>query len=206
MKAELDAFNFSDDEKSLIETAMTEVRPWESELVSVIKKRIKDFHLELNGKMCCYCYRDLTGEFSLVIDIEHILPKRHFSPLTFDIRNLSVACKRCNMKMKRDDLDFLNLPVDMAEFAISTKYKIIHPNIDDKNAHLKRIALQCSDIRIVKYVPIDNSEKGVFSYQYFNLRELEIDSFDAAQNANQMESEAIAAVRELVKSLENPMT
>jgi uncharacterized protein (TIGR02646 family) len=202
MKAELDEFSFSDDEKFFIETAMTEVRPWESELVSDIKKRIKDFHLELNGKMCCYCYRDLTGEFSLVIDIEHVLPKRHFRPLTFDIKNLSVACKRCNMKMKRDKLDFLNLPVEMAEIAISDKYKIIHPNIDDKNSHLKRVALQCSDIRIVKYVPIGNSEKGLFSYQYFQLKELEIDSFDAAQNANQTESEAIAAVRALVKSVE----
>lgn len=202
MKAGLNAFIFSDNEKLLIESAMTEVRPWESALISAIKQRIKEFHLEFNGKMCCYCYRDLTGEFSFVIDIEHILPKRHFKPLTFDIRNLSVACKRCNMKMKRDKLDFLNLPVDIAELEISDKYKIIHPNIDDKNAHLIRVALQLNDVRITKYVPVGNSAKGTFSYQYFQLAELEIDSFDAAQNANQAESEAIAAVRTLVKSIE----
>lgn len=181
---------------------MTEERPWDSEVVSAIKKKIKEFHLNFNGELCCYCYRDLTGEFSLVIDIEHILPKRHFGPLTFDIRNLSVACKRCNMKMKRDKLDFLNSPFDIADLETSEKYKIIHPNIDNRNSHLRRVVFQDNEFRIVKYAPIKNSEKGTFSYNYFHLVELEIDSFDSAQNANQEEVEAITSIRALVKSIE----
>lgn len=104
--------------------------------------------------------------------------------------------------MKRNRLDFLNLPVGVEELELSDKYKIIHPNIDSKDEHLKRIAMQFNDNRIVKYVPIGNSEKGTFSYKYFQLAEFEIDSYDAAQNANQVEAETIAAVRMLVRSIE----
>lgn len=201
MKAGLDVFVFSDAEKLLITAAMVELRPWDSESVAAIKQRIKNFHLRFAESMCCYCYRDLTAEFSFVIDVEHILPKRHYKPLTFDVRNLSVACKRCNMKMKRDRLDFLDLPFDESELEAGEKYKIIHPNIDYRDQHLKRVVLQFNAKRMVKYVPVGASAKGVFSYNYFQLAEFEIDSFDTAQGANQPIDEAIAAIRELVNSI-----
>lgn len=202
MKDGLEEFTFSDQEKLQIIAALSEPRPWDSEGVSEIKQRIKAFHLGFGEHMCCYCYRDLTGEFLLVIDIEHILPKRHYRSLTFDMRNLSVACKRCNMKMKRDNLDFLNLPLDEIDLEESEKYKIIHPNIDCRDKHLKRIVLQINTMRMVKYVPIANSLKGVFSYEYFHLAEFEVDSFDSAQKANQPETEAIGIIRALVGSIE----
>lgn len=202
MKDGIDAFNYTKDEKLQITDAMAEPHPWDSKLVTGIKVRIKGFHLQFGENMCCYCYRDLTGEFSLVIDIEHILPKRHYRPLTFDIRNLSVACKRCNMKMKRDKLDFLNLPMEASELELSEKYKIVHPNIDNRDEHLLRMALQINTKRIIKYITVDNSEKGNFSYAYFRLSELEVDSYDSTQGANQPDLEAIAEIRTLVSSIE----
>lgn len=205
MKAGVANFSYSEAELDAIAVAMASPRPWDCEEVEEIKKRIKAFHLKFGEELCCYCYRDVQGEFSMVLDIEHILPKRHYKPLTFDIRNLSVACKRCNMKMKRDDRDFLRLPFNVADIENGQKYKFIHPNIDSRDAHLERIVLQRNAKRIVKYAVIGGSEKGRFSYEYFRLKEFEVDSFDTAQGANLTpvaELQAIASIRALVSEIE----
>lgn len=205
MKAGLANFSYSEAESDSIAVAMASARPWDCDEVEEIKRRIKAFHLQFGEEMCCYCYRDLQGEFSMVLDIEHILPKRHFKLFTFDIRNLSVACKRCNMKMKRDDLDFLRLPFDSADIEDGQKYRLVHPNIDERDAHLERVVLQRNAKKFVKYVVLGDSEKGRFSYDYFRLKEFEVDSFDTAQGANQApaaELDTIASIRALVKEIE----
>ncbi len=206
MREGLDAFNFSAEEKLLIITAMSQPRPWDYEAISAVKQRIKEFHITFGSKMCCYCYRMFEGEFSMVIDIEHILPKRHYKSLTFDIRNLSVACKRCNMKMKRDNLDFINLPMDASELEAGDKYKIIHPNIDPRDQHLIRAAVQVNAIKMVKYVPVAGSAKGTFAYGYFQLSEFEVNSFDLAQGASQPAKESIVEIREMVNNIKFPLT
>jgi len=205
VKAGLANFSYSQAESDAIAVAMASARPWDCEAAEAIKRRIKAFHLQLGEELCCYCYRDVKGEFSMVLDIEHILPKRFYKPLTFDIRNLSVACKRCNMKMKRDDLDFLLLPVDVADIEDGEKYRLIHPNIDGRDAHLQRLVFQRNAKKMVKYVVIGDSEKGKFSYEYFRLQEFEVDSFDTAQGANQApvaELDAITSIRALVREIE----
>lgn len=205
MKEGIEVFKFSEDEVAIIESAMKEKRPWECAEVEGIKRRIKEFHIKFGDELCCYCYRDLTGEFNMVIDVEHIAPKRFFKDLTFDIRNLSVACKRCNMKMKRDKLDFLNLPFASPDLEDSNKYKLIHPNIDNRDEHLERIVQQRNAKRMVKYVVLPESDKGVFAYTYFQLSEFEIESYDDAQGANfasGQEGETVAEIRDLVREIE----
>lgn len=205
MKPGLTSFQFTAEESQAIAMAMKEQRPWDSELIADLKTRMKNFLLDFGEKLCCYCYRDFQGEFIFVIDIEHILPKRHFKPVTFDMRNLAVACKRCNMKMKRDNLDFIDKPMDIAEIENSAKYKFIHPNIDDRDQHLTRLAIQSNAKRIVKYVVTPGSDKGEFTCSYFQLQELEIDSYDAMQGANiytANERAMIESIRAQVRELE----
>ena len=202
MREGLDEFVFTAAEEKIIEKAMAVARPWECDAVSEVKKRIKAFHLGFGDDLCCYCYRDLQGDFSMVIDIEHILPKRHYKALTFDMRNLSVACKRCNMKMKRDNMDFVNRPLTNADVEESAKYKLIHPNIDYRDTHLQRAVLQLNSKKLVKYIP--HTDKGTFAYEYFHLNEFEVDSYDAAQGAHQpppAEAKAVASIRELIKEI-----
>lgn len=202
MRAGLEKFEFTATEKTTIASAMALPRPWDCPTIAEIKSRIKAFHLGFGNDLCCYCYRDLQGEFSMVVDIEHILPKRHYKELTFDMRNLSVACKRCNMKMKRDNMDFVSQPLALSDVEDSGKYKLVHPNIDLRDAHLQRAVLQLNSSKIVKYVP--RTDKGRFAYGYFHLHEFEVDSYDAAQGAQQpppAEAKAVASVRELVKEI-----
>jgi hypothetical protein len=205
MKRDLEAFKFSEDEAAIIESAMKEKRPWDCSEVEGIRRRIKEFHLAFGENLCCYCYRDLTGEFNMVIDVEHVAPKRFFKDLTFNIKNLSVACKRCNMKMKRDKLDFLNEHFLSRDFEDSNKYKLVHPNIDSRDEHLERIVQQRNAKRLVKYVVLQGSDKGLFAYTYFQLNEFEIESYDDAQGANfvsDQEGDAVAEIRDLVRKIQ----
>lgn len=181
---EIDFYDFSDEQA--IENAYKEKKPWGADCIGDLKRRFYIHHSEQQSSLCCYCQRDQHGEFKLVIDIEHILPKEKYRPHMFDLWNLSVSCKRCNMQIKGQRTDFLVDP----EFTTIQKrdsagYRFAHPNFDLGTRHLERLVIQSGTVRLVKYVVTPGSSKGQYTYEYFRLRELEIDSFDAAQNPDQ---------------------
>jgi len=181
MKAELAAFEFSVAEQTAITAAMATAKPWDHADVSGIRARIKDFHLALNEHVCCYCQRDLTGEFAMVIDVEHVLPSSKFKALIFKIWNLSASCKRCNLKIKQADVGFLEAFGCLND---SARYKLAHPNFDDVEEHLVRLMQQAGRTRIIKYM-VKTTTKGQYTFDYFRLKELETNSYDEAQGANQ---------------------
>jgi len=184
LKAELEEFLFDEAEQALIDVAMATSKPWDHDDVAAIRKRIKDFHLKLNEDVCCYCQRDLQGEFQMVIDVEHILPTTKFKGQTFKIWNLSASCKRCNLYIKKADASFIN---NGSPFEESATYKFAHPNFDDPESHVIRVVQQIGKSRIVKYF-IATPDKGQYTYDYFKFSELETDSFDKAQGASRKAS------------------
>lgn len=155
---------------------------WENELLDSFKRKIKDYNRYLQSEQCCYCRRSLADEFNMVIDIEHVLPKRHFKHFMFDTFNLSVSCKRCNMEIKREDISFVT---DVIAINLDPKnkhlYKLIHPNLDDYFDHIKYYVETVNAKTIVKYKIVDSSIKGEFTYNYFELSEIESKSLDQAQ-------------------------
>lgn len=183
MRPEILTFGYSSIERNAIAVAMGSDKPWDAKGNDIegVKRRIKDFHLALNGHVCCYCQRDLTGEFQMVIDAEHILPSSKFKDLTFEIWNLSASCKRCNMLIKREHIDFVNL--DEPNFFRSQHYDFVHPNLDEIERYILRLVTQAGRRRLVKYV-FEADTKGEYTYWYFHLDKLETDSFDEAQGAN----------------------
>ncbi len=204
MKAELENFVFYPNESALIEDAMLTKNPWGQGCVKQVKKRIKEFHLTLTNDTCCYCQRDLRGEFTMVIDVEHILPTSKFKLNTFDMWNLSASCKRCNMDIKKADTSFLHQGNISLED--SARYKLAHPNFDEPEEHIMRLVQQAGRSRIVKYF-IRTPDKGEFTYKYFKLSELETSSYDEAQGANKTDPDHVdtfesmrARVDELVTS------
>jgi len=184
--------------------ALREPKPWDAKYLEGLKRRIYEHHRKRQHSLCCYCQRDQYGEFKFVIDIEHILPKEKFRSHMFELWNLSVSCKRCNMQIKGQRVDFLR----DASFTSLLKddpkaYKFIHPNLDPLHLHLIRQSVQSGQRRIVKYVIAKGSNKGRYTYKYFRLNELEIDSFDAAQNpiSEDTPSATLDAFRTLVNQL-----
>lgn len=154
---------------------------WENKCLERVKQKIKDNFINDDTSQCCYCARSFKGEFRMVIDIEHILPQSVFSTERFEIQNLNVACKRCNMEIKRADTSFINsIPNMGVNYYHSQHYKLIHPNLDTYTDHIVVKTARTGNSIINKYV-YKNNLKGKYTYEYFRLAELEIDTINNAQ-------------------------
>jgi uncharacterized protein (TIGR02646 family) len=156
---------------------------WQLNKLKPIKKKIKIKKRADQEEVCCYCQRDTTGEYAMVLDIEHILPKSLRLRNMFTLKNLGVSCKRCNMEIKGTNTDFLTVPISrLPKRAFrSSFYKFVHPNLDNTDSHIKRIVVQEGRARIVKYIFPNRSAKGKYTYTFFKLMELEVDSANIAQ-------------------------
>ncbi|MNY89367.1 hypothetical protein D3C78_56580 [compost metagenome] len=186
----------SEKEKTLVAAALQLEKPWKDKNTKNIRNKIRDFHLKLTDDLCCYCQQNFHGEFKLVIDPEHILPASIYSHYSFSIWNLSVACKRCNMLIKKARTDFLDKSHPNEQE--SEHYKFIHPNFDEYDEHLELNQVQKGKKRIVKYLVCSKS-KGEFTRKYFKLEELEMNNFNRSQGIETVtqDSEITMAVRSL---------
>lgn len=182
--------SFSEEEKALMKSAVRSGHSsWSDNTLEQIKRRIKDYHLLRQRNCCCYCSRNLYGEFRMVIDIEHIYPKSKLVNHMFTQKNLSASCKRCNMYIKKDSVKFINCNdfTNVKKKYLSRNYKIVHPNLDIYKKHIKYIYKQEDRNVIIKYSILNNSSKGQYTYDFFRLNELELNSFDEAQGASSRE-------------------
>lgn len=154
---------------------------WANPVLVHVKRKIKDHYLLTPIPACCYCRRLFVGEFRMVIDIEHVLPQSRFASERFIEQNLNIACKRCNMEVKKSDITFVSDLVAMGtDYYQSSHYKFIHPNLDNYDDHLIRNEFRSGSVILVKY-SWKNSKKGHFTYTYFKLHQLEIDMINSAQ-------------------------
>lgn len=155
---------------------------WENAILSTIKRRIKLYYRTGNSEQCCYCKRDLQDEFNMVIDIEHILPKANvmFTEYMFDFENLNISCKRCNMNIKKNRIDFIvDLNTIKPNYKVSGKYHFIHPNLDSYFDHIDYESTIRNNKKLIKYT--SKSDKGEYTYLYFHLNRIEIDTLSKAQ-------------------------
>lgn len=144
------------------------------------------------------------------MDIEHVLPKSKYGDFMLEVFNLSVSCKRCNMKIKGERLDFLvnprlvfNQPED------SSQYLLSHPNLDDYFQNIGYNAQYIDNKKFVKFVP--RTSKGQFTYEFFKLNQMEIDTINEMQGikvqdlelSENIPSELVEDVIGLVDQLSN---
>ncbi len=176
------ALTFDDTDQADIDTAIVEGgKIWSNACLDRLKRKIKEHFTDAPHSKCCYCARLLVGEFNMVIDIEHILPQHHYPDERFVIQNLNVACKRCNMEIKKGDLSFIvNAQAMGTGYYESRHYHFIHPNLDDYSTHIVLTTIRIADLILNKYV-LKNNGKAKFTYDYFKLKELEIDTLNRAQ-------------------------
>lgn len=186
----LDEFVFEEHEQAAITSALATEKPWnwapggnDEATIKAVKVKIRQLHMQRHGSRCCYCRKNLHGGGHFVIDRDHVLPKsvEAYRPLAFSLWNIGVSCKRCNMQYKKNRVDFVIDQADLAALTDSTNYLLIHPNFDCYKDHISYLSKQDDDITIVKYTKVEGSEKGKFTFEFFNLKELEIGSHDEAQ-------------------------
>lgn len=160
---------------------------WNNKLVSDFKSRVKKYYRDVENEQCCYCKKNFDGEFSMVIDIEHILLKGQpeFIDLMFVLSNLNIACKRCNMQIKGIRTDFVtNIAEVVKDHKNSKLYKFIHPNVDKYFDHIHVYQEIDNDKKLIKYKILSDSKKGQYTFDFFRLNELEIDSINEAQGVD----------------------
>ncbi|MFA6740490.1 MAG: hypothetical protein WCR78_03265 [Arcobacteraceae bacterium] len=157
----------------------------EVKTLKVVKDKIKDFHIQTTDERCCYCGSNIHNFHRITLDIEHILPKSIFPQYMFTTKNLSIACKRCNMTIKGTKINFLTSDFNAKHIFRSKYYKFIHPNLDNYDAHLLLDTHQLGRKIMIKYRVQGNSNKGSYTYNYFKLSALEKNSFDKAQGGSQ---------------------
>lgn len=183
-------FIFTAEEEAAVQFALSTDKPWKHDAVELeevkptlieLKKKIRAFHLERQNSKCCYCRMNLHGGGNFIIDREHIVPKEKFKTLTYVISNLSVACKRCNMELKKGDLSFL---VDRGSIlqthSNADQYRFIHPNYEKYSLFIEKMSYEINDETYVKYTKLDHP-KAHYTYTYFDLRALEVNTFDKGQ-------------------------
>lgn len=207
----LDSIVFTVDEQAAIAAALQTAKPWDwmpagpqGGAISSVKQKIRDLHLARHGDRCCYCRKNLHGGGHFVIDREHVLPKSRaaFKLIVYEIWNLGIACKRCNMQYKKNKIDFVVDPANAAALQTSGNYRLIHPNYDLYKDHIRISSMQNDDVTIVKYTK-QGTEKGDYTYDYFNLKELEVGSYDVAQGAPQLENLGEGALEARLLAIEH---
>lgn len=177
---------------------------WENEILAQAKRKIKLHHMNVTGQQCCYCRRDTTDEFLMVIDIEHVLPKSIFPELMFELFNLSVSCKRCNMRIKGDKTDFL-LDQQSVQMYLQDgqQYYFIHPNADNYFDHISYVVNILDNKKSIKYV-VKNEGKGRYTYKYFELEKLEVETLNKAQGIDVQDIElSLDIPKELLAETKN---
>lgn len=175
--------------KVAIQTAKdNKCKLWDQDILKPVKRKIKTTFRGILNERCCYCCKNTEGEFNMVLDIEHILPKAHFGKFSFSPFNLSIACKRCNMEIKGEDRTFLVNEADAhANPEKVDNYKFIHPNLDEYFGHIQYDVIIRNDKKLIKYTVINDSPKGKFTYDYFDLIKLEVNSLCEGQGITTQE-------------------
>lgn len=180
--------SFTDEEIELMKNAIARGHQfWVDESLKDLKRRIKNHLRQHQEECCCYCSRNIDDEFNMVLDIEHIIPKSKLVSEMFEMRNLAVSCKRCNMRIKKEDISFINEDFESFKNNISYyqsgKYKFIHPNLDGWDDHLIYQVQQQNRKKIVYYQVVGGSSKGEYTKNYFELSKIQVNTFDEAQGA-----------------------
>ncbi|MFJ5284819.1 hypothetical protein ACIP66_13335 [Pseudomonas sp. NPDC088429] len=103
-------------------------------IVAVFKKEAKTHYYYQQGRMCCYCSKELdshNGSF----DAEHILDKDTYPQFMFLLENIAAVCKTCNGSKSNKHvlvpgIATVDIPPD------SNDYLLVHPHKDEWNDHL----------------------------------------------------------------------
>lgn len=160
---------------------------WGDRSLDDIKRKIKDHLREKQDECCCYCSRNIDDEFNMVLDIEHVIPKSKIVSEMFEMMNLAVSCKRCNMRIKGEDISFIQGDFETFkashEYYHSDAYKFIHPNLDQWDENLVYLVAQANRRKIVYYQVLHGSIKGEYTKKYFELDKIQVNTFDEAQEA-----------------------
>ena len=177
---------FSIKERIAISNALKMRKPWDykSKSIDSAKNKLRQHHLKKQKNKCCYCRMILNASNPFVVDREHVLPKTYFPQFSYEVDNISVACKRCNMSIKKTKRDFIIWEKHTCLIdSLAVGFKFIHPNIDNFSDYISVEIRQIDDSSCIIYTITNKCEKSKYHYDYFDLESIMISGFNVAQSA-----------------------
>lgn len=147
--------------------------------IAAFRANTKDYYFWRQRRRCCYCSIELT-EHKLAYDAEHVLDKGTHPQFMFELKNICVACKRCNgFKGKQPVLTGVQKPAMLP--TQSADYSILHPHLDEWPTHLR-----FDDIGRIAPMPGAGEAKGqktieVCGINHYNATRL-VDAFQPGGN------------------------
>ena len=108
------------------------------------------------------------------------------------------------MEIKKARTDFLTIPIHTLPKRVfrSHYYRFVHPNLDKVESHIVRKSVQEGRVRFIKYFFPNASAKGKFTYTYFRLKELEVDSANLAQGRKRQSQIKIQRIQKVFNALQ----
>lgn len=97
-------------------------------------------------------------------DIEHFVPKGKFPHFTYEIKNLSLACTKCNQIEKRV---YVSIDEPYNTQYENNIFNLIHPIFDKNSDHLIRVINQSNRVVLIKQK--NGSIKGNKTIELLNL-------------------------------------
>ncbi|MDI3455220.1 MULTISPECIES: HNH endonuclease [Acinetobacter] len=171
-------FNFSELElKYINDFDLNDKTYWDNtnELMTSIRKKIRDHYLSSQNYQCCYCKMTKQEDHGLVWDIEHILPKILYPQFTFEPLNLAVSCKECNRAKWNKDVVEKSSNLSNKYLKNSRDITIVHPHLDKYEDHIQ--VIRYGENRIF-HTTINDSIKGSNTFHACNLMRFLQSAFD----------------------------
>jgi len=178
----MDRFNFSKNELEYISSFdLKDTNYWDNtdEIMTSIRKKIRDYFLLAQDYKCCYCKMTKQEDHGLVWDIEHILPKILYPQFTFTPLNLAISCKECNRNKWNNDIIIDNSKIGSKYITSSNNISIIHPHLDFYEEHLK--VVRYGENKIF-HTTVNNSSKGKNTIFQCNLFRFIENAFGNSRN------------------------
>ncbi|WP_375103314.1 hypothetical protein ACDZ28_27600 [Paenibacillus sp. RS8] len=108
---------------------------WNKNIFFQLKKRMRNYLINLNDKKCYYCKTKLKLGTSL-IPIEHILDKSNNPRFTFEPKNLTISCQACNTNKGKTNTLHVHLNVNEEYPDCGESFNIVHAYFDTYSQHI----------------------------------------------------------------------
>lgn len=165
-------------------TCQCENTPWKCKEYFDLKIRIKSKLKNDFSNTCAFCQRAFSEDENIIIDVEHVLPKHKYVNYSFDDRNLVISCRRCNTgAQKGTKTEFINNLIqnevynEVVDFSLDN-YKFIHPKYENTKDFYELGSVAAGRDVFIKYMRYNNHPKLDYTFNFFNLRQLERGTFE----------------------------
>ncbi|HCA5151361.1 hypothetical protein R4572_00735 [Acinetobacter baumannii] len=172
------------------------------ELMTSIRKKIREHFLSAQGYQCCYCKMTKEEDHGLVWDIEHILPRVLYPQFTFTPLNLAISCRECNRSKWENDIAIDCTQIKQTYISSSRNISIIHPHFDDYHEHIQ--VIRYGENRLF-HTAVDGSSKGRNTFHLCNLMRFLEKAFNPErQFKRELFNHIDAALKETIEENSSP--